>query len=326
MSKHAFRKIALVAACVSTPVFAQVTEGEVAVAELLASVAQCDPTCETGPCFSLRAVAVNGQPIAPTNCVDVASGDVVDAEIRVSNWKTVLPFGANIFQATLDLQESAISGDSGTIVPLGWDEPIREEETFCLSDPDCPARWPDCIRYAGVSIGRCRGPNHWPELGFFIDRTRPDLIFSDRQALFDFVAMASLAEYLVVKVLDPDLPMSRDPGTPAYAATLRLVVSKDACGTFAFEVSRGWGAQVLDTIHEDFRGVITLQDLAIHVDCDCNDDGIPDWEAIADGVSKDCNSNGIPDVCDIRDGTSEDINLDRVPDECRRRIGRPINE
>jgi len=49
---------------------------------------------------------------------------------------------------------------------------------------------------------------------------------------------------------------------------------------------------------------------------DCNENGIPDGEDIANGTSQDCNLNGIPDECDIEDGVSQDCNLNGIPDEC----------
>jgi hypothetical protein len=49
---------------------------------------------------------------------------------------------------------------------------------------------------------------------------------------------------------------------------------------------------------------------------DCDEDGIGDVCAIADGLSEDCNVNGIPDECDIADGTSGDVNENGIPDEC----------
>ncbi|MCP3902588.1 MAG: hypothetical protein GY715_03045 [Planctomycetes bacterium] len=49
---------------------------------------------------------------------------------------------------------------------------------------------------------------------------------------------------------------------------------------------------------------------------DCNGNGVPDGDDIADGTSADCNANGTPDECDIADGTSPDCNGDGVPDEC----------
>jgi hypothetical protein len=64
---------------------------------------------------------------------------------------------------------------------------------------------------------------------------------------------------------------------------------------------------------------------------DCNANGIPDADDIADGTSQDCNANGVPDecepqedcngngaqdICDIASGTSPDCNGNAVPDEC----------
>jgi hypothetical protein len=49
---------------------------------------------------------------------------------------------------------------------------------------------------------------------------------------------------------------------------------------------------------------------------DCNGNGVPDDQDIADGTSMDCNENGRPDECDILYGTSPDVNGNGVPDEC----------
>jgi len=49
---------------------------------------------------------------------------------------------------------------------------------------------------------------------------------------------------------------------------------------------------------------------------DCDNDGMGDVCAIADGFSEDCNENGVPDECDIADGTSADVNDNDIPDEC----------
>ena len=49
---------------------------------------------------------------------------------------------------------------------------------------------------------------------------------------------------------------------------------------------------------------------------DCNGNGIPDAEDIADGTSLDCNGNGVPDECDLAAGTSHDCNNNGIPDEC----------
>lgn len=49
---------------------------------------------------------------------------------------------------------------------------------------------------------------------------------------------------------------------------------------------------------------------------DCNQNGIPDDQDIAEGTSEDCNGNGVPDECDVARGTSNDCDGNVVPDEC----------
>jgi hypothetical protein len=43
---------------------------------------------------------------------------------------------------------------------------------------------------------------------------------------------------------------------------------------------------------------------------DCNGNGIPDADEIANGSVADCNGNGVPDECDL------DCNLNGIPDDC----------
>ncbi len=49
---------------------------------------------------------------------------------------------------------------------------------------------------------------------------------------------------------------------------------------------------------------------------DCNENGIPDEDDIASGMSGDCNHNFVPDECDIVYGNSMDYNGNGIPDEC----------
>jgi len=49
---------------------------------------------------------------------------------------------------------------------------------------------------------------------------------------------------------------------------------------------------------------------------DCNGNGIPDNQDIADGTSADCNANGRPDECEIADDLAKDWNGDGVLDVC----------
>jgi V8-like Glu-specific endopeptidase len=56
---------------------------------------------------------------------------------------------------------------------------------------------------------------------------------------------------------------------------------------------------------------------AIETLVDCNENGIPDDQDIANGTSQDCNANAVPDECDIASGTSQDQDGDGIPDECQ---------
>ncbi len=77
-----------------------------------------------------------------------------------------------------------------------------------------------------------------------------------------------------------------------------------------------------------FNGEQDVYYMRILVD-DCNTNGVPDADDIADSTSEDCNSNGVPDecepdcngngiadACDIASNTSQDCNANGVPDEC----------
>lgn len=332
MSKNAFPKLTFfVAASITVPIFAQV-DSQVGQIETLSSAGACDPVCSSGPCFFLMAVAVNGQQIIPTTCVNVGSGDIIETEIRISNWGTALPNGANVYQASVDAESSARTGQSGLVLPLGWDGPVPT--ATCFTDVDCPGtRW-SCL---GARLtyprmrGYCRGPQHNPAIGTSLELQRPDFIFAgyplDSLAPYGLGTL-HLNRYIWWSILElgGDRPMALDLGGKYYAGTLWLKVSSDACGDFVYKflpydnILVHWGVE--DQIELDAQ----RYPLHIAVDCDCNDDGIPDYQTIAAGLAKDCNANGKPDLCDIRDGTSSDVDYDRIPDECWSRIGRPVND
>ena len=64
------------------------------------------------------------------------------------------------------------------------------------------------------------------------------------------------------------------------------------------------------------NGIPDEQDIAQGFSQDCNGNLIPDECDIAYGISGDCNSNGIPDDCDIAQGLESDCNGNGVPDQC----------
>ena len=51
-------------------------------------------------------------------------------------------------------------------------------------------------------------------------------------------------------------------------------------------------------------------------DPDCNQNGLPDGYDLLQGTSADCNNNGIPDGCDYAGGIGPDCNANGIPDEC----------
>lgn len=95
--------------------------------------------------------------------------------------------------------------------------------------------------------------------------------------------------------------------------------------TAAVDVS-GVAPDTVVTLYFDFIGAdadtaggIRLDNVAAAYDCNTN--GIPDNQDIADcppedPSCQDCNDNGVPDGCDISGPTSEDANGNGIPDEC----------
>ncbi|MGE4631745.1 MAG: hypothetical protein AAEJ47_01785, partial [Planctomycetota bacterium] len=71
------------------------------------------------------------------------------------------------------------------------------------------------------------------------------------------------------------------------------------------------GGSIIEAAIDDF----SVED----VDCsvpDCNTNGIPDADDIANGTSLDCDIDGIPDDCSTSDGTVPDCNANGIPDIC----------
>src|SRR5205823_1036957 len=63
-------------------------------------------------------------------------------------------------------------------------------------------------------------------------------------------------------------------------------------------------------------GTATDQDFALviyNTPVDCNTNGTPDNQDIANGTSRDCNSNLLPDECEL---SSDDCNTNGTPDSC----------
>jgi len=93
-----------------------------------------------------------------------------------------------------------------------------------------------------------------------------------------------------------------------------LAALSAACVVLLLTVRGVWG--VAGPVDCNDNGVPDDQDIAEGTSQDCNNNGIPDECDIENGSSDDCNENGVPDACDVAFGTSEDCNGNEVPDEC----------
>ncbi|MEE2890298.1 MAG: hypothetical protein VX404_07625 [Planctomycetota bacterium] len=63
------------------------------------------------------------------------------------------------------------------------------------------------------------------------------------------------------------------------------------------------------------NGIPDADDIANGTSLDCDVDGVPDDCSTSDGTVPDCNANGIPDICDVAAGAA-DCDQDAVPDSC----------
>jgi glucose/arabinose dehydrogenase len=118
-----------------------------------------------------------------------------------------------------------------------------------------------------------------------------------------------------------------------------LYLFADICAgkVWAYDISDDTVVQVLGnaspySFGEDLDGELYLLstiNIRKIVFFDCNDNGVPDTQDIADLTSPDCNldsvpdecqadcnGNSIPDDCDLTSGTSFDNNGNGIPDEC----------
>lgn len=90
------------------------------------------------------------------------------------------------------------------------------------------------------------------------------------------------------------------------------------------------GGSIIEAAIDDFRieevdcsgvedcntnGIPDAEDIANGTSVDCDIDGIPDECSTGDGSVADCNANGIPDICDV-DAGAADCDRDTIPDSC----------
>ncbi|MBI3834820.1 MAG: hypothetical protein HY287_10865 [Planctomycetes bacterium] len=223
----------------------------------------CVPAC-SGSCMSLKAVAVNGTSIAPSNCIHAMPGDAITSEIKISGWGSQLPLGVRAYQATILGEHGAVSGSRGTFLPVGWDAPIHSQ----ICNPgSCTPQYPVCQPqgYAGI----CVGNSFDPTLGAFIDSNRADFIRFG-STLFGGIRLVSLDYIYGMTTLVSD--GTPDTGVIRYGGTLVLVASEDACGTFEYAFQRDINYTLLhDPTPQQYTILPDTQSLIVSI---CTDDGI----------------------------------------------------
>ncbi len=175
---------------------------------------------------SLEAVQINEKDIPPTGSVEVNPGDTITAELHASDW-SVSGDALRAYQIAIGV-DSITGGDSGSITPLGWDNP--RTDLLCTTDADCSDGLTCFFDDGRPRI--CAGPDHDPAQGAFIDETRTDFIFFDKSAfggvdVINFRYAQTLAQPADCVMYD---------GSPRYCGTLVLEASGDALGTFTIPV------------------------------------------------------------------------------------------
>jgi len=170
----------------------------------------------------------------------VGGGQEVTLEIRVSNWNPDL---LRIFQVHLDMAGFE-SGDAGTAFPLGWDRDYHMVP--CIDYLDCPDG-----QVCYDAWARCGGPDHSPELGWFIDLARTDYVFHGVPSINDGSDGVDLLEYrLGDVVIAPGAEPAYAP-PPRYGGTLILTVSEDAVGTFTIDfIEEGYATALFGPRYE----------------------------------------------------------------------------
>ena len=190
----------------------------------------------------LRAVKKNGVNITPTTTVSALPGDVITADTFVCGWN-VDEAGSRLktCQVTIDVLTGSSSGQTGRILPNGWNAPL--ENIPCVTNPDCTdLLFPLCSEFF-----TCTGSDHNPKDpgtpppsppaadGSFVDATRPDFF------LFGFSPL------IVYRYVDINFAFGAtdiggtgptDPAcaNPKYVGTISFKVSSDACGSFVFRI------------------------------------------------------------------------------------------
>lgn len=206
---------------------------------------------EDGATCSLLAVKVNDAAITPTDNVVISPGDIVEIEFMISDWGQWID-QARIFQLNVDVV-GYTSGDFGALVPVGWYGPYPPPRAWsplypegwdgCDNDADCAlvCALPEYEPVGGFLIcdppydcmigGKCRGEDHHPEDGLFLNQWRSDFIHDGFEPRTCQTQTATLSDYKIGCVVNERVGRV-DNGESYYAGSLVLEAQGNACGEF----------------------------------------------------------------------------------------------
>jgi len=174
---------------------------------------------------SFRAAAVNGIDLPePAARVRIDPGDIVTVDAYLSGWGVEIGV-LRVYQVTVGVDAGSTSGLAGRLAQLGL--------------PDSPT---GCV--GGGRNGRpCAGDDECPDgvctTSATIDPSRPDFIFANIQSRI--CAVDTTVRDLRYGCLVFDDRGATDAGARAYAGTLLLASSPDACGRFTYTISTDEG-------------------------------------------------------------------------------------
>lgn len=176
---------------------------------------------------SLKAVAKNGIPIAPTNSLSVVPGDIITAEIYISGWSDPPLDGGtgelHLYQASLD-PKSDESGSCGTILPVALGHPSEKPASIDIDRNDFVFHSNKVLCAVDVSSLRIR----WGCVQFYGGQIAGRCQEGQEQG----VPCSTKAQCPSGFCND---------SFPHYAGTLNLQVGPDACGIFEFSFLAGAG-------------------------------------------------------------------------------------
>lgn len=179
---------------------------------------------------SIVPVASSGPHSIVGNEISILSGaQTVTLELFLSNWD---PQKLRAYQVVIDMN-ALVSGDAGTALPLGWAREPGDGQCLsrpCDSNADCSPGF-TCSSNEWI-FDTCSGPDHNPELGAFLDTSRPDYIFLGLQTVHGLDRICyRYGGGLLISGSEVEYA-----GLPKYVGTLILNVSDDADGTFTVGV------------------------------------------------------------------------------------------